>query len=107
MVIVSNPTSPVRPLDTVSLHCHVELENRPELDIPLTVDIQWITPFNRTLINNTAPSVSGVTYSNEVLINSFDRYHSGVYTCMAAVTPTSTFINGSLGRESLRITVGK
>lgn len=82
----------------VSLHCHVELERGPELDISLPVDVQWNTPI---LINNFAPSLSVGNYSSEILINSFRRSHSGIYTRMAVVTPISTFVNGNSGCASL------
>ena len=107
VMIFSTPANPVRPFSTVSLQCHVELESGSELDVPMMVNIQWSTPSNRILINTTIISVSSnYTYSNEAQINSFERSYSGIYICMAVVTPASTFVNGSSGHASVRVTVG-
>ena len=81
----------------------------PAIDVPVTVNIQLRDPAGNPL-TTTTPLVSGPTYSSMATISSFGRDQSGVYTCSATVSPSSSnlFLSGSsLRSETLRVTTGE
>ena len=98
----------VRPIGSiVTLTCTVDLD--PEIDVPVTVNIVLRDPAGSPLATTT-PSVSGSSYTTAATISSFGRSDSGVYTCMAAVSPSPSnpFLSNSSSRsETFRVTTGE
>ena len=100
---------PIRPAGTdVTVTCTVELSN--VTDIPVTVNMVWTGPagFNTTKITQHVTG-STTTYISTVMVNSFRRDQSGVYTCTATVRPMkmSEFLSDSNSlSERMYITVG-
>ena len=103
-MISSDPISPIRPVGSdVTLTCTMELS--PVVDVPVTVNTVWTGP-----ATNTAQTVMGstTTYTSTAMISSFERDQSGVYTCTATVSSTSSFLTDSGSQPgTARITVGK
>ena len=91
---------------TVTLTCTVELS--PAVDVPVTVNTVWTGP-DGFMNTSTAQPVMGstTTYTSTAMVSSFGRDQSGDYTCTATVNSTSSFITGSMGSSSTRVTVGK
>ena len=108
--ISTNQTNPlmVRPIgSTVTLTCMADLD--PAIDVPVAMNIQLRDPAGSPL-TTTTPSVSGATYTTAVTISSFGRRDSGVYTCMAAISPSPSnpFLSSSSSQsETLRVTTGE
>ena len=108
VAISSDPIIPIRPVGSaVTLTCTVEFSTA--VDVPVTVNTVWTGP-DRFMTTNTAQSTMGnaTTYTSTVMVNSFGRDQSGVYSCTATVSPLSSFLTGS-GPQSgtARVTVGK
>ena len=76
------------------------------MDVPVTVSIQMINPAGSQL-TTTTPSISGSTYTSTAMVSSFGRYQSGVYTCIATVSSTSSFLSNYSQSGTARITTGK
>ena len=102
-----NPLA-IRPIgSTVTLTCMADLD--PAIDVPVIVNIELSDPAGIPL-TATAPSVSGSTYSRMATVSSFGRNDSGLYTCSATISPSSSnsFISDSSSQsETLRVTVGE
>lgn len=110
MSIESIPVSPIRPIRTnVTLTCTIVLG--PVVDIPVTVNIQLNDSAGSLLTTNaTTPLVSGSTHTTitTVTISSFGRDQSGVYTCRATISSTSSYLSGSRPLSATaKVTVGK
>ena len=107
VAVSSDPVSPIRPVGSeVTLTCTVDLNST--VDVPVTVNTTWTGPAGVTL-SPTTPVMENLTrYTSTAMVDSFGRDQSGVYTCTATVSLTSTFVTDS-GSESgsARITVGK
>ena len=103
MSVTSNPPSPVRPIGAdVTLICTVELS--PVVDVPVTLNVQLSDPAGN-LLNTTPPSVSG---SSIAMISSFGRAQSGIYTCRANISSTSSYlINSRPLFTTKKVTVGE
>ena len=82
----------------VILTCNVTLILSPAVDVPVTVRIKWTGPYG-PIISNTAQPVhvmrSTTTYTSTATISSRERDESGVYTCTAATSSMSPFLNDS------------
>ena len=79
------------------------------VNIPVTVVTQWTGPAG-FMITNTAQSImsSIISYSSTIAVDSFGRDESGIYTCIATATMTSSFLRDSASRNgAARITVGE
>ena len=74
----------------------------------VTVNTVWTGP-DGFMITNTAQPVMGstTTYTSSAMVSSFGRDQSGVYTCTATVSSTSSFLtNSSQMSGTARVTVG-
>ena len=82
----------------------------PAMDVPVTVNTVWTGP-DRFMVTNTAQPVMGstTTYTSTAMVTSFGRDQSGVYTCTANVSSTSSLLTIGSGSQSVsvRVTVGK
>ena len=111
VMLVSNISSPIQPVGSdVTLTCAVMLSSGPEIDIPLTVTTMLSrTDPAGTPLTTTTPSMSGSTYTSTAMVSSFGRDQSGVYTCTATVSSTSStsFLTDSSGSDTARVTVGE
>ena len=79
-----------------TLVCEVEIIR--EIDVPVTVEIEWdLPPFfsDETKASISDTSGSGFSYSSMITISSFTLKESGNYSCTGSVTPVKT---GSHGR---------
>ena len=79
------------------------------VNIPVTVVTEWTGP-SGFMITNTAQSImsSIINYTSTVAVDSFGRDESGLYTCEATATTTSSFLRDSASRNGTsRITVGE
>ena len=108
VTITSDPVSPIRPVGSdVTLTCTVEFST--VVNVELDVNTVWTGP-DGFMTTNTAQPVMGstTTYTSTAMVSSFGRDQSGVYTCTATVSSTSSFITDS-GSQSgtTRVTVGK
>ena len=103
---VSVTSDQANPLAVRPLTCTVVLS--ASVDVPVTVNTVWTGPdnFNRNIMAQRMGSTT--TYTSTVMVSSFGRDQSGVYTCTATVSSASPFITGnpSLSGTS-RITVGE
>ena len=111
--MTSDPASSIciRPVGSdVTLTCTVELTMSPAMDVPVTVNTVWTGP-DRFMVTNTAQPVMGstTTYTSTAMVTSFGRDQSGVYTCTANVSSTSSLLTIGSGSQSVsvRVTVGK
>ena len=73
-----------------TLRCEVNIIE--EVDIPITVDIEWIPP--PSFRNESKVTVSNITghgaaYYSLLTINEYTITDSGNYTCIASATPTA------------------
>ena len=87
----------------VTLTCTVDLD--PAVDVPVTVNTVW-TGQNGFMESRMAQLAMGNTIST-AMVSSFGRDQSGVYTCTATVSSTSSFISSSMASKSIRVTSGK
>ena len=79
------------------------------VNIPVTVVTEWTGP-SGFMITNTAQSImsSIINYTSTVAVDSFGRDESGLYTCEATATTTSSFLRDSAScNGTSRITVGE
>ena len=110
VTMTSDPVSPIQPVGSdVTLTCTVELTMSPAMDVPVTVNTVWTGP-DRFMATNTAQPIMErtTTYTSTAMVSSFGRDQSGVYTCTANVSSTSSLIVGSGSQSgSARVTVGK
>ena len=106
MSVISDPESPIRPIGAnVTLSCAIELS--PAVDVPLTVNIQLTDPAG-SMLNTTAPSVTGHTYTSTALVSSFGRDQSGQYTCRASFNSPFLFLADSRPHSIMaNVTVGE
>ena len=109
VTLSSNIPNPIPPFGSdVTLTCAVELS--PAVDVSVTVNTVLTTDegFMRA---NTAQPVMGslINYAATVIISSFRRNDSGLYTCIAIVSlPSNTYIsNSSTAIHSVRVTTGE
>ena len=113
MLLLSNVSNPIRPLGSaVTLNCTMMLNSGPEIDIPLTVEVELSKSAPvRSSLTTTTLSLSGSTYSTTTAtVTSFGREQSGFYTCRATVTvrqPNSDYItnNGPLS-DNITLSTG-
>ena len=107
MNVTSDLDSPIRPVGsaTVTLTCTVELS--PAVDVTVTVNTVWTGP-DGFMVNRPAGRVGSTTaYTSTAMVSSFGRDQSGVYTCTATVSSTSSFFVSSSGSGTARVTVGE
>ena len=109
VMISSDPVNPIQLMGSdVTLTCTVELD--PAVDVPVAVNTVWTGPAGFFMTTNTAQPVMGstTTYTSIAMVSSFGRDHSGVYTCTATVSSSSSLLTDS-GAQSgtARVTVGK
>ena len=92
----------------MTLTCTAELSGGAEVNVPVTVTfvLSRTDPAGSPLTTVT-PSMSGSTYTSTAMVSSFGRNQSGVYTCTATVSSTSSFVSSNMGSMSARVTVGK
>ena len=78
------------------------------MDVSVNVNTVWTGPAGYMTTNNAQPIVgSTAIYTDTAMVSSFGRDQSGVYTCSATVSSTSSFISdSSLSRGTARVTVG-
>ena len=107
MTITSVPLSPVRPVGfDVTVTCAVN--SSPMVDIPVTVVTEWTGPAGFVTTNTAQPVVGNATlYTSTVIISSFSRDNSGIYTCRATITTRNPFVRDSVTLSSYRVTVGE
>ena len=110
-MVTSDPVSPIRPVGSdVNLICMVELSpSVAMLDTLVTVNTVWTGPNEFTVPGDTARPLSGstTTYTSTAIVSSFKRDQSGVYTCTATVSSTSSFLNMSDSQSEIaRVTTG-
>ena len=109
MTVTSVPLGPIRPVGSdVTLTCAVELS--PMLNIPVTVITEWTGPAGFMTTNTAQPVVgNGMLYTSTVMVGSFGRNQSGIYTCRATISSVSLnpFISDSVTSTSTRVTIGK
>ena len=105
--ITSIPASPIRPVGSaVTLSCTVMLS--PAVDVSVTVTTVWTGPAGFMTTTTAQPVMSSnTTYTSTTMVSSFGRDQSGVYTCMATISSTSSFIHSSIVSASTRVTVGE
>jgi hypothetical protein len=87
--------------------CTVELSS--VVNIPVTVVTEWTGP-DGFMITSTAQSImnSTINYTRTVAVGSFGRDESGLYTCTATATTTSSFLRDSATNNgTATITVGE
>ena len=80
-----------------------------EIDVPVTVSVQLFDRFGSPL-PTTTPSVSGFTYTATSTISSFERNHSGNYSCTAIVISSnnnSFLVDSDTSSSVTRVTVGE
>ena len=81
-----------------------------EIDVPVTtVNIQLTDSFGSPITTST-PSVSGSTYIATSTISSFERDHSGNYSCTAIVISSnnnSFLVDSNTSSNVTRVTVGE
>ena len=112
MSIISDQDNPIRPIgSTVNVTCVacIDLSNRPEIDVPLTIIIQLAGPeFERTLLES-IDMQSDHTYTSSAMISSFGRNHSGSYECIINITTPTIFLVEHTSSKSVHImiTTGK
>ena len=108
VTITSDPVSPIQPVGSdVNLTCTVVLST--VVNVEVAVNKMWTGP-DGFMTANTAQPVMGstTTYTSTAMVNSFGRDQSGVYTCTATVSSTSSFLTDSGSQPgTARITVGK
>ena len=78
------------------------------VNIPVTVITVWTGPAG-FVANITAQSIEGSSnYTSTAVVGSLGRNESGVYTCTATITTTSSFVKDSASNNgTARVTVGK
>ena len=80
------------------------------VDIPVTVVTEWTGPAGFVTTNTAQPVVANTTlYTSTVIISSFGRDNSGIYTCRATISSTTRnpFVRDSVTLSSYRVTVGE
>ena len=105
---VSDPVSPIQPIGSnVTLTCTVELS--PAVDVPVIVNIKLTDPSGKLLPATTpSVSVSGSIYTSKVMIASFRRNQSGVYSYVSTINSSySSLIDSRPQSSTLLVTVGK
>lgn len=113
VILSSSTPNPVRPIgSTVNLICIVHMELGLAVDVPVMLTIKWTGPDGFTATNTSRPSMGGTAASNtsRVVFSSFGREQSGIYTCTAILSSSSTnlyLINTSTTPESIHVTTGK
>ena len=104
--VTSNKVNPIRPVGSdITLTCTVELS--PAVDVPVTVNTVWIGPAGVITTNTAQPIMeSNTTYVSTAVVRSFGRTQSGNYTCRAALTFESSFVEASPKSGIAFITTG-
>ena len=109
VTITSVPLSPIRPVGSdVTVTCAVN--SSPMVDIQVTVVTEWTGPAGFVTANTAQPVVGNTTlYTSTVIISSFSRDNSGIYTCRATISSTTRnpFVRDSVTLSSYRVTVGE
>ena len=96
VIIRSDKSNPVRPVGSnVTLTCIVGLHySAIAANVQLNVNIHLMNPTGM-ILNTAMLSVFGSTYISSATINSFQRNHTGVYTCAATLTSPSSYLSES------------
>ena len=107
VTVTSYTANPVRPVGiNVTLTCTVELS--PAVDVPVTVNTVWTGPDGFMTTNTSQPVMgSTTTYTSTMIVTSFGRNQSGIYTCNAIVTSNSQYLTDSSKSGSKNVTTGK
>ena len=110
VILSSSTPNPVRPIGSaVTLTCTVQVELSQAVDVPMAINTVWTGP-NGFTTTNTSWLVMSTYTSIAAVIYSFGRNESGMYTCAAALTASSThiyLINGSITSGSVQVTTGE
>ena len=87
--------------------CNVELS--PLVNVPVNVTTMWTGPAGFMTTNTAQPVVGSTTnYTSTVVVDSFGRNESGIYSCSATASTTSPFHRDSASTSgTARISVGK
>ena len=86
----------------------MRISSSPMVNVPVTVNTMWTGPdnFNRNVMAQQMGSTT--TYTSTVMVSSFGRDQSGLYTCTATVSSTSPYIMNRMATAiPIRVTVGK
>ena len=99
VTITSDPVSPIRPVGSdVAVTCSVELS--PTVDVSAVNILIHLTNPSGSLLPATSLLLDS-TYTSTAMIKSFNRNHSGVYTCEATLNSGSTYLteSGTLSKD--------
>ena len=77
--------------DDATLTCAVELS--PEVDVPVSVDIEWIGPDGSTA-NGMSQVITESPFFNTVMASTFGK-QTGVYKCIASISSSLVLITKS------------
>ena len=97
VILRQNKINPIRPVGSnVTLTCTVELPSTvATATAQLIVDIQLADPAGNTLSGGSSMQVFVSTYISRATITSFERHHSGIYTCEATISSNSPYLSES------------
>ena len=97
----------MRPIGSaVTLTCIVHMESSLVVDVPVTLNTIWTGPEGFTATNSSHLVVT--TLTTTVVINSFKRNKSGIYTCVVDLRSSSIYhANSSAISDSVQVTTGE
>ena len=105
VILSQNKINPIRPVGSnVTLTCRVVLPSAVVTALAqLKVNIQLADPAGNTLSGGSLTQISASTYISRATITSFERHHSGIYTCEATITSNSPYLleSSNLSEEIL------
>ena len=110
VILRQNKINPIRPVGSnVTLTCTVELPSTVAFArVQLTVSIQLADPDGNTLSGVSTMQVSTSTYISRATITSFERHHSGMYSCEATISSNSPYLSeSSILSEEILLHSGK
>ena len=107
MNVVSNPSSPIRPIGTdVMLTCTVVLPNGTD-SVMVSIQLSSPNPSVGQLVTTRSTTVLDFTYTSTAMISSFGRNESGIYNCSVTVSSTSPFLRNNYSQfNTTRVTTG-
>ena len=81
------------------------MESSPVVDVPVTLNTSWTGPEGFTATNSSYLVVT--THTTKIVINSFERNKSGIYTCAVDLRSSSIYhANSSAISDSVQVTTG-
>ena len=107
VMLSSSIPIPIPPFGSnVTLTCAVELS--PAVDVPVTVNTVWTTPEGLATTSTAQPVMGSLTsYAATYMINPFRRSDSGLYSCSATVSLSSTNSSTRTHSVLIRVTTGE